>query len=307
MNTIRDYREETNLEIFMIIVGVFALSLGDALVKYVSSDFSLWQIYVVRSLIAILLLIVILLGQDTLAALRPKSVGWVAVRSLLLTLMWLTYYAALPWLPLSVAAIALYTTPLFIALFAAVFLGEPVGLRGWVGSVIGFTGVLVVLRPGTDAFSVAILLPLFAAVCYALAMVVTRSKCRAERPLVLALGLNVCLLAMGTIASVTIYLLHPGPSIASRLPFLLNSWGTMGMSAWGLMGILALLIVVANTSVAKAYQAGSSAIVGTFDYAYLIFATFWGLLFFGNIPDMTTLAGMVLIVFAGYFVLEAAR
>src|SRR5699024_11902812 len=118
--------------------GVFALSLGDALVKYVSPDFSLWQIYVVRSLIAIALLLAIFLSQDKLAALKPVSVGWVTVRSLLLTLMWLAYYAALPWLTLSVAAIAMYMTPLFIALFAAVLIGEPVGPRRWMGVVIGF-------------------------------------------------------------------------------------------------------------------------------------------------------------------------
>lgn len=307
MNAVHDSRGATNLGIIMIVIGVFALSLSDALVKYVSPDFSLWQIYVVRSLIAIVLLLAIFLGQDKLAALKPVSVGWVVVRSLLLTLMWLAYYAALPWLTLSVAAIAMYTTPLFIALFGAVLIGESVGPRRWVGIAIGFVGVLVVLQPGTDTFSVATVLPLFAAVCYALAMVVTRSKCRNERPLVLALGLNVCLLILGIIGTAAICLLHPVSSISLRFPFLLSSWGAMGSIGWGLMSLLALLVIVANTGVAKAYQVGPSAVIGTFDYAYLVFAVCWGLLFFADVPDLAMLVGMALIVSAGHLVLKTAR
>ena len=72
----------------------------------------------------------------------PVSAGWAYVRSLLLMLMWLAFYAALSMLSLPVVAAANYTAPLFITLFSAMIVGEPVGLRGWIAIVMGFVGVL---------------------------------------------------------------------------------------------------------------------------------------------------------------------
>ena len=295
--------ENAMLGAVLIVASVFLLSFADALVKYVSADFSLWQIYVARSLIAVPILAVLLLFGGAPATIRPKSPGWVFLRSMLLVLMWIAYYAALPVMSLSVAAVALYTTPLFIALFSALLIGEPVGPGRWGGIVIGFVGVLVILRPDTNAFSVAMLLPLVAAVSYALAAVVTRSKCLDERPLVLAFGLNLCLFGVGIIATGALALWTPSSPEALAHPFLLGRWTAMGAREWGYIALLAVLIVVVSTGVAKAYQSGPAAIVGTFDYAYLVFAVLWSFVIFSETPDGATITGMILIAVAGALVL----
>ena len=143
----------------VMIATTFVMALGDALVKYVSSDFSLWQIYVVRSLVAIPLIIGLLLLTTTPTQMMPRSLGWTAVRCLLLMGMWMAFYAALPFLSLAVVAATYYTAPLFIALLAALLIGDPIGLRRWIAIVLGFTGVMVILRPGTEAFSYLAVLP----------------------------------------------------------------------------------------------------------------------------------------------------
>ncbi len=292
-------RDGTALGVVLIVASTFLFSLGDALVKLASADFALPQLCVARSLVAVPLLVALLLRGGPPAAIRPRSPGWVLLRSLLLVLMWVAYYAALPLMTLPAAATALYTAPLFVALFAALLLKEPVGLRRWAGLATGFAGVLVVLRPGTGTFSVVTLLPVAAAVCYALAAVVTRGKCAGERPLVLALALNLCLLGVGVAATAASALGNPDAAGASAHPFLLGRWTAMGAPAWGLMVLLAILLVAASTGFAKAYQSGPAAVIATFDYAYLGFAALWGCVLFAEAPDGATVSGMLLITVAG--------
>ena len=299
--------DRTMLGITMIVVASLLLSCGDALVKYVSTSFSLWQIYTARSLIAVPILVALLLRSDPPAALMPRSPTWVLVRSLLLVAMWIAYYAALPVMSLQVAATAFYTSPLFTALFAALLLGEPVTGRGWVGIAIGFVGVLMILRPDTGGLSLASLLPLLAAVFYALSAVVTRGRCVHERALVLSLGLNLCLVAIGTAAIGALTLWRPDPATVSAYPFLLERWLPIAPWAWAVIAVLAVLMVGASTGVAKAYQVAPSAVVSTFGYAYLIFAALWGFLLFAEMPDGATIAGMVLIATAGGLVLRRSR
>jgi drug/metabolite transporter (DMT)-like permease len=95
------------------------MAFGDALVKHISADFTLPQIFVLRSLVAIPVLLGLLLFSHRPQDIRPGSIGWVLLRSALLVLMWIFFCAALPILSLPVIAAAYYTGPLFIALLSA--------------------------------------------------------------------------------------------------------------------------------------------------------------------------------------------
>ncbi len=166
--------------------------------------------------------------------------------------------------------------------------------------MLGFLGVLVVLRPGSDAFRWATLLPVLAALFYAFAAMITRGHCAGERPLVLALGLNLGLLAVGLLASL---LLATGAvPTAPDLPFLFGPWAPIGLELWGLMGLLALLMTVFGAGVAFAYQVAPAALIAAFDYTYVVFAVFWSFLFFAEVPDGLTVLGLVMIAGAGILV-----
>lgn len=292
------------LGIVTIVATVFAMSVADAIVKYASANFPLWQIYLLRSVLAIPLLLLLLSRRRT--GLWPKAPGWAGLRSLLLALMYIAIYAAAPVLSLSVIAAALYTGPLFIALFSALLIGEPLGPRRWAAILIGFAGVLVILRPGTHAFSWAMLVPVLAALLYALAAIITRAKCAEEAPLALALALNLALLAVGAIGSAVVLLWHPSAAQAAVYPFLLGYWIAMGPREWAVILVLALLIIVIGAGLAKAYQSAPPAVIATFDYSYLLFAGFWSFLVFDQPPDAAAIAGMVLIAAAGFLVMGGA-
>lgn len=305
MNAIRKGRENVIGGVAAIVATVFAMSFADAIVKLASSALPLWQIYVVRSLLVIPVLAALLAFGRKPTRLAGMVRGWVALRGLLLALMYIAIYAAAPVLSLSVIAASLYTGPLFIALLSAIVIGEPVGAKRWVAIVIGFAGVLAILRPATDAFSIPMLIPIIAAFLYALAAIITRAKCAEEPPAVLALSLNVALLAVGALATVAIAVWQPTASQAAVYPFLLGPWVDMGRREWVIVAILAVLMVGVGLGLAKAYQSGPPAIIATFDYSYLVFAAFWSFVFFDDVPDARTVAGMLMIAGAG--VLAIAR
>ncbi|MEM6614943.1 MAG: DMT family transporter [Pseudomonadota bacterium] len=279
-----------------IIATVFALSLGDALIKAIGGGEALgiWQLFAMRSLLAFPVLLggaLVLFGSQEL---RPTRTGWIAVRSFLLVTMWIAYYASLPLLPLSVAAAAYYTLPLFIVIFAALFAGEAVGRMQWSGVALGFLGVLIVLRPGGDAFQIAALLPILAAMLYAVAMILTRTHCRAEHPVTLALGLNLAFILAGGAG-----FLIGGLAPELLTGFLSPNFVPLGSEEWRSIGILAALLIVASVGTAIAYQVAPASTVGTFDFAYVGFALIWGFIFFSETPDAFGLVGIALIVAAG--------
>ncbi len=291
------------LGIGVIIATVMTMAFTDAIIKYLSADFPLWQIFVVRSLAAIPILVALVLFGTRPGSIRPRSLKWTIVRSVLLTLMYIAIYAAAPVLPLSMIAAALYTGPIFVALFSAWLIGEPVGRRTWSAVVLGFAGVLVILRPDSDAFSWSMLIPVIGGLLYALAAIITRAKCIDEKPQVLAIMLNLSILAVGLIATGVLALLPPLSENTASYPFLLGGWIAMGPWEWKMIALLAFLIVLIGIGLAKAYQAAPPPIIATFDYTYLLFAALWGFIFFSAIPDPATIAGMLLIVAAGFLVI----
>lgn len=286
-----------------IVASVFCLSMADALVKYISDDVGVWQLYVLRALLALPLLGVLLGRRGVVRLGRALRRRWVLARTGLLMAMWLTFYAALPTLTLSMAAVALYTSPLFIALFAAWLAGERLSTGGWWGIALGFAGVVLILRPGTMHFTPMVVLPLLAAVCYALACVVTRVHCRDEAPLVLSGALNAGFLGMGVAGCIGVTL-FAGVS-AHGTSFLTLPWQSVAPATWGVLGGLAVLFVLASSTVAKAYQMAPSALIGIFDYTYLVFAAGWGWWLFSETPDVATAVGMLCVGVAGVCVWRA--
>ncbi|WP_226804042.1 DMT family transporter [Amylibacter sp. SFDW26] len=288
--------DRTRFAVMVIVFTVFALSLGDALIKNSSANLVLWQIFVLRSCLIIPLLFGILRMKYSTVGIIPTAFIWTLIRSLMLSFMWVIYYAALPHLQLSVAAAAYYTLPIFITLFSALFVGEKVKPLGWLAVLLGFCGVGLILQPKADDFNFYALLPLASAVLYALSMILTRTKCSNEHPLVLSLALNISFVVVGLLAPALLNFASFTPDAGS---FLSTSWVVLTQSDFMVLIVLAIAILIGSIGAAIAYQIGRSSVIATFDFAYVAFAVLWGVIFFGDIPDVTMLAGMMLIVVSG--------
>ncbi len=297
--------DQTALGIGIIVASVLTMAFSDAVVKLVSANLTLWEVFVARSLVAIPTIFTILRTMGI--SFKLEAPKWAFIRSVLLVLTWLAFYTSLPILSLSVAAVAVYTNPIITALLSAALIGERVSGRQWVGVLLGFLGVIAILKPGTDAFSWFTILPLLGAAFYSLAMVLTRSKCQNESPLVLGLVLHCSFLIAGLIAILLLALTGLDADTKAIFPFLLDDWAPMGLQEWGLMALLGVLSAAYFVGVARAYQIAPPSIIGTFDYAYLVSAALWGFIFFAEKPDLFTICGMVLITMAGLLVAVRTR
>ena len=292
-------KDNIKLAVSAILISALVLSMGDAVIKSLSVGFSLWQIYIVRSCLALPVLVVMVkLGRGSLS-LVPDSIGWTALRSALLVLMWLIYYAALPHIKLSVAAAVYYTIPLFVTVFSALFTGDKVAARSWFAVVIGFVGVVVVVKPDAQGVNGYALLPMLAAILYALAMILTRTKLRSEDPRVLSLSLNVSFILVGFIGLLTLVLWSPYQTQVAENRFLLGTWTALDVRGWVAMAILSAVVILGSLFAAIAYQNGPPPLVATCDYAYLVFSALFGFVFFSELLDAFTMIGMVLITVAG--------
>ena len=291
--------------IALVLLSTLFTSLTDVIFKYASAGGTIWQFFVLRSLLAIPVLLAIAFAWGDGAATWSRALRlWPMLRALLFVLMLIATYAALPFLPLATLAAGLYTSPLFVAALSALLTGERVRWRGWLAIALGFAGVLLILRPGSEAFTWLALLPVLGGLCYALSALVTRSKCRTTPPATLAVALNIALVVTGAAISAGLFIWTPAPANVAVSPFLLGSWQALGLLEWGFVAMLATLMVGNSLVVSAAYQSAPPFIIATFDYNYLIFMTAFGFVLFSEVPDGQTVIGMLMIVGAGIMVVR---
>ncbi|WP_136065535.1 DMT family transporter [Modicisalibacter radicis] len=286
-----------------IVTASLTIALHDALVKRINDELGIWQLYLLRALFALPLLIALMRARGV--PLRPRRAGWVMLRSLLMVTMWGCFYAALAQLSLPVVAATAYTFPLLLALMATWLPDERLDGRGVVAVVIGFIGVLLMLRPGAQGVSPWSLLPLGSALCYALAALVTRYRCVDEPPLVMSLGLNLGFVVAGVLGLAGVAGVD-ARSVAAQ-PFLFSSWQPVGIGLWLMMALLGVLIVTASSLTAQAFQRGRPTLIATCDYSYLPFAALCSGVLVGEWPGPMTLTGMALIIAAGVLAIHVRQ
>lgn len=281
----------------LMVGSLFMLALQDALIKFTSAEISIWHFQFFRAAFNMALLFVFLRGLPPL----PKNIGAVALRSVLLTAAMVCFFSGVPFLSLADIAAGLYVFPLFVALLSRIILGESVGPRRVIAIVAGFTGTLLILKPGTESFTLISLMPVGAALFYACTILTTRKLCREESPLTLAFGVSISFLVLGGLGLV-VFGFQPFDEYARSWPYLFTGWTTVELWIYGLIFLCSTLNLTANIGLAKAYQSAEASWLAPFDYSYLVFATLWGFLIWRDIPDGLMFTGMILIAGAGGFV-----
>jgi drug/metabolite transporter (DMT)-like permease len=223
-NSDHERPDRVALGIGLVLLSTLFTSLAEVIFRHISGDGTVWQYFFWRSLLSVPVLLAIAFvwgdgAATVLQVLRP----WPIVRSLLFVLMFITVYAALPFIPLATLAAGLYTSPLFVAALSPLVSGELVSSRGWIAIALGFSGVLLILQPGTDSFTWLAMLPVAGGLCYALSALVTRSKCRAVPPATLGVSMNLALVATSAIVSIALMALEPSARTVALSLFLFGS------------------------------------------------------------------------------------
>ena len=157
------------------LIAVVFFSINDATIKFLSGDYALHQIVLIRSLIGLAILLAIIVPlQGGFGVLRTNRLGMHMLRGFCVVAANTTFFLGLAVLPLADAVAVFFVSPLLITAFSALLLGEQIGPRRLIAVALGMLGVLIMVRPGAEGFNAALMLPILAAVAYALLHVLTR-------------------------------------------------------------------------------------------------------------------------------------
>ncbi|MGE4612384.1 MAG: DMT family transporter [Paracoccaceae bacterium] len=290
-----------------IIASVF-FSVNDMTVKFLSDDFALHQIILIRSTIGMIVLLTIFIPfEGGLSALRTSRLPIHVLRGFLVVIANMCFFLALSVLPLADAVAIFFASPLIITVFSVVFLGESVGPRRWIAVGMGFAGVIIMVRPGPSSFQLAALLPVVAAFAYAGLQTITRKVGGTERAGVLTFYIQVTFILVGSIMGLTVGDGRFGGTGDTSLDFLLREWIWPTNSDWGLLVILGISSTFAGYFISQAYRLCEAGLASPFEYTGMVLAIFWGVLIFDEWPDTTAWIGISLIVGGGLFMLWRAK
>ncbi len=261
----------------------FCFVLLDVCAKYLTREIHVVEIIWGRYTFHALFMLLILGPRYGLGLLRTRRLGLQVTRSLLLLAATGFFFNALKHIPLADATTVAFVNPLMVTALAVPFLGERVGPRRWIAVLIGFVGVIVVLRPGLGVMHWAALLPLGMATCLSFYQIFTRMLVGGETP-------YATLFYTAIVASVVASLL---------VPFF---WKTPSAEIWLILVMMGLIGGVGHYFMIKALEFAPAAVVAPFAYVNLIWVTIAGFVFFADLPDRFTVMGALIIVGSGLYI-----
>ena len=263
---------------------VLAYVLNDAVMKLLFADIDFFQAIFLRGLVSLPpLLVLALMTKTLLQKYSAKNQRFMIIRILAEIGTTVTFLTALKHMPLANVTAVLQSLPLAITMAAAIFLGEPVGWRRWSAICLGFTGVLIIIRPGLAGFNSYSLLALAAVLLLTVREISTRQ---------LDKKIPTVTVALSTTLGITVF---------AALMLIGDEWAEINFVSWSLIIAAAAAVTVATLLSVVAMRTGDIGFVSPFRYTSLIGAIGLGILLFGEWPDGMTLLGAVIIAFAGIY------
>jgi len=259
-------------------------SCADAGVKWLSATHSIFQIIFMQSLFAFIPVAALVMREGGLKALRPRHPWLVAARALLLAIDMVFVFYAFSRLPLADAYTMLFTAPMLVTALSVPLLGEHVGWRRWSAVAVGFGGVLVVLRPGFAELNLGHVAALASSSFFALSLIVARRIGNSETGSTLLVSMMVALLLISG-------------------PILPSVYVSSGATDLAMLAGLGLLMGLGHLGLIYALRLAPSAVVAPFHYTQIVWAVIFGLLLFGDRPTVWVIAGSIIIIASGLYIL----
>lgn len=274
--------------VLFMFTGMFVFSAVDAQAKYLTQTMPAMQIVWGRQ-IGLFLGVLFLLGLKGTHVLKSRyprlqiARGFAAAMSASLFILGLSY------VPLADAVSVTFVAPIVVTILSFLLLGERIGIHRWTATLAGFAGTLVVIRPGFDTFHPGLLLPLVAACFFASRQVISRYIGKDDRT-------ETTVAYTALVSFVFLSLIVP----FIWVPFVSNTQ----IAIFLLMSVMAAL---GEILVIKALEVGLAVVVSPLHYTIIIWASFYGYVLFGHVPDFWTYGGAAIIVASGLYILHRER
>ncbi len=274
------------LGIGLLAFSTFVFGFSNVLAKFLTHAYPIGEALLIRSAAGLLLILPFIRVRDI--AVEARTSLWLhLLRMALSAIEIVCFYWAVATLQLADVTAFYLSTPILLTAIAAMVLREKVDGPRWAATLVGFLGVLIALRPSGGALSAHALVALLGAMLYAVFLTVTRRLRGTPNAMLVMLQLAALVLC-GAVTT----------------PF---AWVTPSPGGFGLMAVVGVIGIVGYVCVNRALQLAPASVVAPFQYLSIIWSVVLGYLAFGDVPEVTTLAGSALIIVAGGFILFRER
>jgi len=267
----------------LMVLGVFLFCCNDALGKWLLATYSVWQMLMIRSVAAIIVLSPMLwrIGPTPFTS-APRP--WLQLLRVSMSVTEaLMFFLSVTYLPLADTITFYLAAPIYVTVLSAIFLKEPVGWRRWSAVTVGFIGVLIALRPSAATLTWPALIAIAGSFFYAIFLITTRML-RGTHDAVLVTGtFGTMLLVSGAVA-----------------PF---AWVAPSLRDFVLMAGLGVVAMMGAACINRSLRLAPASVGVPYQYTMIVWAIVLGYLVFGDVPDGFTLAGAAIIVAAGLYIL----
>ena len=288
--------------ILYILLAMMVFSVQDGIMKHIYNFVSLYEVYLIRTVISFVLILTFLILTKKPIVFKSKYPVLTFFRVILFFFGFSSFYISLTVLPLGTATALFFVTPFLITIFAHFFLKEEIGMRRWSAVVVGFIGVYITLNPDFSNFNYLSLLPILCAFCYSLSMIIIKKT--SDKDSVYTQTFTFYIGAI--ILSIIFYfIIGDGQYNTSDHPasqFIFREWFVDFNSSILLMSITGVTATVAFLFLFTAYSIASPSVISPFEYSILFWSPLLGWLYFDEIPTLSTVIGILIIVSSGIYI-----
>lgn len=283
-----DFRDTLRGIVAMLLCCLFFI-INDTIVKAIVGELPLGQVLFIRSFIATVVVFFGVWKMGLLPKVLPQTSRYVVTRSFVEGISTVVYLGGLMHLPIANASAIAQGAPLAVTAAGAIILGEAVGWRRWLSVFVGFAGILIIVRPGPEGFNAWALLIVLSVILVTIREIATRFVAPDTNSAVVTLVTQVFVtLSCGALAATEV-------------------WQAMSLMEFGLIALAGLSCIFGVHFSVDAMRHGDISLVAQFRYSFIPFAIVMGWVFFGDIPDLTTLFGIAVVVGSGIYIFYRER
>ena len=288
--------------ITLILLAMMVFSVQDGIMKHIFSLVSLYEVYLVRTLTSFILIFLFLKLTKKPIVFLTQYPLLTFCRVILFFFGFSSFYISLTVLPLGFATTLFFVTPFLITIFAHFFLKEEIGPRRWSAVIVGFIGVYITLDPDFSNFNYLSLLPIFCAFCYSSSMIIIKKTSKKDSVYTQTFSFY-----FGAIFfSLIFYFIigdgqyntvdHPASQFIFREWFVNLESSILFMVTTGVTASVAFILLF------TAYSIASPSVVSPFEYSILLWSPLIGWIYFNEIPTLSTVVGILIIVSSGIYI-----
>ena len=269
--------------IWIILASLFGAVMG-GVIKFVGQRIPVFEILFIRQ-ICVLLIISPLLLRNPIKLFKTNKLKLHVMRGTFAAIAMITGFTALVHLPLAEATAISFAQTLFTTLLAIIFLKEAVGIRRWSVTIVGFIGVLIIIRPSTDSINEYAILALISSLFVAGIIILLRRLAQTDNPSTIM-----------AYQSLFVTVIMSGPAFYL---WIMPTWLELALTL--MIGVLMSAMQWVRIQGMKVAEAAS---VAPFEYIRLIFATLIGIIIFSEIPTIWTVTGSAIIIGSTLYTLK---